>query len=411
MDKGLWFAVLGGNMLLRGINDKLKEFGYKVVVVDWNDDPVVKGDLHLQIDVKDASKVIDALKRLNVKIDGAVTCIDLAVPTVNAINSWLGLNVMPEKFNGVLTKNEMRDCWEKAGFFNRISKSDDQMSLSEIYDLSQKMAIVIKPDIAASSRGISIMEKGQSLNSIEVALKKAKEASFDGKCLIEEFVSGEEFTVDMLGDSYGNVCVYGSSIAYQSKNAHNNHVGIKYHWNSKKYPDEVWNRIAEFGQKCYKAIGLHTSFGHLEILMKEDGSFTPIEMGARSSGFIASHLVSAASGHDFLKDYIKVLHGGKVKSGHYLNGSTSSMWFGYDIPKNSRSVKVSNLEKYLDSRIEVLYSKRDGLVAGQDFGEMINDNDRDKCGYEIIVGPKDVLTIDNVEAAENKFLDEFLGRK
>ena len=59
------------------------------------------------------------------------------------------------------------------------------------------------------------------------------------------------------------------------------------------------------GIACYKALGLHSMFGHLEIIMKEDGTFTPVEMGARSSGFICSHTVWKASGHDYLGDYVR----------------------------------------------------------------------------------------------------------
>ena len=65
-----YFVILGGNMLLQGVHDKLKEFGYKVIVVDWNEKPGFKGDLHLQIDVKDSDRVIEALKKTNYKIDG-----------------------------------------------------------------------------------------------------------------------------------------------------------------------------------------------------------------------------------------------------------------------------------------------------------------------------------------------------
>ena len=403
------FVILGGNMLLQGVHDKLKEYGYDVIVVDWNENPGFKGDLHLQIDVKKSERVIEALKNTNLEIDGCITCIDIAVPTQNRINQWCGNRVMPEKFLKVLTKEEMRNCWGKAGLFNRISKTDNQMSIVEILEMSKNYKLVIKPNIAASSRGITILEKGQDIDTLIKAIQLAKDCSFDKHCLIEEFIEAEEFTVDMLGDAYGNVCVYGSSIAYQSPNAKNNHIGTKYHYNSTKYSKEVWDKIAEFGIACYKATGLNTSFGHLEIFMKKDGTLMPVEMGARSSGFICSHLVSAASGHDFLYDFIRVLHGEKIQSGHYLCGDTSSMWFGYDIPANTCSVKESNLGLFLDPGIRIIYSKRTGLVANKHFDYMINDNDRDNLGYEMLVGSRDVLTIENVEKAERDFLNDYLG--
>lgn len=406
-----YFVMLGGNMLALGAVDKLHEFGYDVIVIDWNKEPAIKGDIHVQIDVKDKDKIIDFLKKSDLLIDGALSFIDLAAPTVNAINKWCGNKTMPSRFDNVFTKAEMRDYWEKAGVFNRISKIDDQFDIEEIFELSKKMKLICKPNIAASSRGITILDKNQSITSLQDAFNRAKEISFDEKCLIEEYVEGEEFTVDMLGDSFGNVCVYGSSIQYHSVNALKNHVTVKHHWNSRKYSDDVWEEIADFGIKCYKSIGLNSMFGHLEIIMKEDGTFTPIEMGARSSGFICSHTVSAASGHDYLYDYIRVLHGEKIINGHFLNGPVSSMWYGYDIPANTMSVKETDITEFLDPRISILYERHDGLRVGEHYGKYINDNNRDKFGYAILSAPKDILTIESIENSEKQFINEFVVSK
>lgn len=407
-----YFVLLGGNKLLWGQVCKLREFGYKVIVVAWNDHPDITGDMFIQMDVKDKDGIIRKLEELGLKdhVDGALSSIDLAAPTVNAINKWAGNKYMPAKFDDVLTKEEMRDCWMKAGVFNRISKLDDEFPLDEIYEASQKMKLICKPNVAASSRGITILEKGQTKEALQEALAKAKETSFDHKCLIEEFVEGEEFTVDMLGDAYGNVNCYGSSIQHHSLYALKNHVTVIHHWNSRKYDDATWNRIADFGIACYKALGLHSMFGHLEIIMKEDGSFTPVEMGARSSGFICSHTVSAASGHDYLGDYVKMLHGGKVEPGNYLNGENASMWFGYDIPSNSDSVEATDITEFLDPRITVLYENHEGLKVGVHYGDYINDGDRDKFGYAILCGPRDIMTYESVQKSNELFLDKFLGR-
>ena len=408
-----YFILLGSNKLLWGQVCHLHELGFKVIVVAWNNTPDIVGDLFIQMDVKDSAGIIKKLEELGFKgeVAGALSSIDLAAPTVNAINAWCGNKTMPEKFNKVLSKNEMRDAWMAAGVFNRISKMDDEITLDELYKASQKMKLICKPDVSASSRGITILEKGETCEALQDALNKAKETSFNNKCLIEEFVEGEEFTVDMLGDSYGNVNCYGSSIQYHSLYELKNHVTVIHHWNSRKYDDKTWKRIADFGIQCYKALGLHSMFGHLEIIMKEDGSFTPVEMGARSSGFICSHTVWKASGHDYLGDYIKVLHGEKIEPGNYMNGANSSMWFGYDIPSNSRSVSTTDITKFLDTRITVLYENHDGLDIDKDYGDYINDGDRDKLGYAILCGPRDVLTYESIQKSNESFLNNFLGRK
>ena len=405
-----YFVILGGNMLLKGIYDKLKSFGYEVIVIDWNDEPAVKGDIHIQVDVKDANTIIKILKKGGYDIDGAISCIDLAVPSVNAINKAYGLLSMPEKFNTVLTKSQMRTDWEVAGIFNRFSKSFDDTLMNEIIALNYSSKVIIKPDIAASSRGITILEKNSAKGQIENAIKKAKDISFDNNCLVEEFIEGQEFTIDMLGDNYGNICVYGISVKYHSKNAINNRVAVKPHWNSNAFSDDVYRKIAERGKECYRAIGLKNAFGHLEMIMKPDGTFSPVEIGARSSGFIASHLVAAASGRDYLNDYIKMLHGENVGSKDHINGRNSSMWFGYDIPSGLTSIKESNLVNFLSKEIKVMYSNRDGLQVGKTFGSIIDDNGRDHAGYEMLTGPKDILTIDNIRKAEQDFLNDFSGK-
>ena len=303
------FVILGGNMLLQGVCDKLKTYGYHVIVVDWNENPAVKGDLHIKNDVKNVDLVMQSFIDGGYDIDGAFTSIDLAVPTVNTINRYYGLKVMPDKFNIVLSKAQMREDWMKAKIFNRISISGNAASVEEIAELNKQYDLIVKPDVAASSRGITILEKMSSVDLIKNAIKKAKEISYDSDFLVEEFVKGQEFTVDMLGDDYGNVVVYGISVKYHSNNVINNKVAVKLHWNSNVYSDELYEKIALRGKECYQALGLKNSFGHLEVIMKSDGTLTPVEIGARSSGFIASHLVELASGKDYLYDYIQMLHG------------------------------------------------------------------------------------------------------
>ena len=87
------------------------------------------------------------------------------------------------------------------------------------------------------------------------------------------------------------------------------------------------------------------------------------------------------------------------------------MWFGYDIPSGSDSVLLTDITKYLDPRIKVLFENHDGLRAPEHFGDYINDTDRDKFGYAILSGPRDVLTYESIQKANELFLDDFLGRK
>ena len=401
------FAILGGNKLLRGICDKLQSYGYYVVVVDWNEKPAVVGDMHIREDVKDSETILRIFKERGYDIDGAISCIDLAAPSVSAINKAYGLKYMPEKYNELLSKERMASDWKAAGIFNRISERSDAISLEDIVELNKKYRVIIKPDVAASSRGITTLEKDSTKEQIIEAMNKAKEASFNKLCLIEEYVVGREFTVDMLGDDYGNVVVYGISVKYHTPYAGKNRCAVKLHWNSNVYSDEVYKAIADRGRECYRAIGLKNSFGHLEIIMKEDGTLTPVEIGARTSGFIGSHLVSAASGRDYLHDYIDMLHGKNIGDADYINGTQSAMWYKYNIPEGCTCVKKTALSEFLDPQITIMYHDHGGLQVGETYGPIIDDNTCDKEGYEMMCGPKTVLTYENVRKSELEFLKSF----
>lgn len=401
------FAILGGNKLLKGICDKLQSYGYYVVVVDWNENPSVVGDLHIRHDVKDSETILRIFKERGYDIDGAISCIDLAAPSVSAIHKAYGLKYMPEKYNTVLTKEQMATDWKAAGIFNRFSERSDTLELKEVVELNKKYRIIIKPDVAASSRGITTIERDSTEEQIVAAMNMAKEASFNKLCLIEEYVVGREFTVDMLGDDYGNVVVYGISVKYHTPYAGKNRCAVKLHWNSNVYDDETYRKIAQRGRECYQAIGLKNSFGHLEIIMKEDGTLSPVEIGARTSGFIGSHLVSAASGRDYLHDYVEMLHGKNIGNEDHINGTQSAMWYKYNIPAGCTCVKKTSLADYLDHQITVMYNDHGGLQVGETYGPIIDDNTCDGEGYEMISGPKAVLTYDNIRKSEAVFLKDF----
>lgn len=402
-----WFAILGGNKLLQGICDKLKSYGYKVVVVDWNEAPAVVGDLHIREDVKDTETILRIFKEKGFDIDGAISCIDLATPSVSIINKTYGLRFMPDKFNVVLSKEQMITDWKTAGILNRFSYRSDSISLEDIIKLNKEYKLIIKPDVAASSRGITTLDICTDTQIIQEAILKAKVASYNNVCLIEEYVVGREFTVDMLGDDYGNIVVYAISVKYHTPYAEKNRCAVKLHWNSNVYGDDVYRAIAKRGRECYKAIGLKNSFGHLEMIMKEDGTLTPVEIGARTSGFIGSHLVSAASECDYLHDYVEMLHGKNIGDKDHINGNQSSMWYKYNIPTGATCLKNTSLADFLDPRISIMYNDHGGLVVGEKYGPIIDDNTCDHEGYEMMRGPKSVLTYENIRNSELLFLKEF----
>ncbi len=399
--------LLGGNKLNRGMVDRFHGLGLRVLVIDWNQQPDLPGDLHLPIDVKDTDRVLaalDSLPDLDVRL--AYTSIDLAVPTQVAIHRRHGLAVPDETaVRRTLSKACMTEAWRREGLLNRFSSLIEGDSDDRLTQLAQ-VPRIIKPNVSSSSRGITILPARADSGQIRTAVQRAREASGDQRVLVEEFVQGREFTVEMLGDQDGHVAIYAISVKYHTEHAGANKVAVKLHYNSTAYPEATLDRIADYARRCYRSLGLTSSMGHLEILLKEDGTLSPLEMGARSSGFICSHLVNASSGQDYLQGYLHVLQGGSAPD-RYYRSDNASMYFFYDFPPGRPCRQQTHLGDYLPPGVRSLYHDRDAIQVGHVFRDITNDNERH--GYEILCGRREELSLAAVEQAESKLLQTLFG--
>jgi len=415
--------LFGGNKLNAGVADKFTRWGCDTVVVDWNETPAIVGGLHLQLDVKNPAPIVEALKERGLisRVVFGFTSIDVAVPALAQVLKACGLKVnSDEGLENCFSKSRQTAIWDKAGLLNRksikLSTLNPQPStlnpqpstlnpqLSTLISWNTTQKLIVKPDNAASSRGITILEKGSSAEDMEAALTKAFEGSTDGLAVVEEFVEGTEFTVEMLGDGAGHVAVYAISKKQHTKNTDRNKIAVKLHYNA--IPEALARKIAEVGVKCYKALGFCNSLGHLEVLLKEDGTISPVEIGARSSGFIASDLVDIASGRDFLGDLKDVYNGGLVPDGLRPQSDKSSMYFFYDIPGGSTIHQACTLMDFCDASIRTRYSDTSGLTVGRLIPNIDNDNAR--LGLEVLEGPRDVMTEPYIAEVEKKMIERMV---
>jgi hypothetical protein len=174
------------------------------------------------------------------------------------------------------------------------------------------------------------------------------------------------------------------------------------HYNSIKYDLDVYEKIAQFGKNCFSVLGLKNTFGQLELIMKEDGTLTPLEIGARSSGYIANPLVSLVSKQDYLGSFFDIQNALPIENKDYIDSDMSSMYYFYDILKGLEIKRECNIMQFTPHGINSLYNNRERLINGIVFDNISNDNER--IGYEILYGSKNILTIQNIEEAEKQFI-------
>ena len=398
--------LLGGNKLNRGILEKFSNKGHKVFVVDWNDHPDLIGDKHYQIDVKDYESIIWTLKKDGYwdNVSWVYSSMDPAVESVARINHEIGLStISDEGLRFSSSKSKMTSKWAEDGLLNRFSKCYTEFD-DEIFQLNSKMKIIIKPDNSASSRGITIIEKNSNIEFVKNAYDKARNEASNNSVVVEEFIEGTEYTVEMIGDLYGEVMVYGISRKTHTKYTDNNRIAIKLHYNFED--TELQEKIADYAIRCYRSLQFISSLAHLEIIIKPDGGISPIEIGARSSGFIASDLVDIVSGEDFLGKLINVQNGEAVTTGLHPQTDFSSMYFFYDFPDNSIVIKEKSLIDFCDQRIISRYWDRTNIKVGNCFTKIENDNAR--IGFEVLEGPQNVMTMDYISEREREMIDEVI---
>jgi hypothetical protein len=396
-----FFLLLGGNILNSGVSKKFSNC--LLVVVDPNHEIRINCDVHLKYDVRDFESVINFLINNDFQkkyFMGAYTSIDLGVQTLVKVYSFFGYTYGGLEISNFQTKFSMTKLWREKKLLNRNSlklSRNDTMPLSFF-----KKNVIVKPNQSSSSRGITIIKE---LNEIffKKAVDYACDFSFDGCAIVEDFIEGTEFTVEMIADQNGVSHTYAVSKKYHTENIVGNKIAVKLHYNPSDEKDEELYRISNFGKLCLSSFGLKNCFGHLELIRDENNTLHPVEIGFRSSGFIASDLVDHTSGRNYIFDLINCIIQDKIISYDYHVSDKSSMYFFYDHkPGKYIKDKEKTIMSFLSTEITSLYSDTENIYFNP-LRSITSDNERH--GVEILVGNRKLLTIDNIIIAEKKLYE------
>jgi hypothetical protein len=395
------FIILGGNILNNGVSEKFSK--YFIIVVDPRDNPEIKYDYHLKFDVRGKDDILNFLstngyKKRNFK--GAYTSLDIAVETLSNIYAHFGYDYGGENILKFQTKDAMTSCWRRSGLLQRISLKLARNS--DIPSILIDKSIIIKPNQSSSSRGITIINS-ENINDYISSISIACNTSFDGFSIIEEFIVGTEFTIEMLADAEGVSYVYAVSKKYHTNNVTSNKIAVKLHYNPSDESDEELIRIAHFGKLCLSAFGLKNCFGHLEIIRDSDGILHPIEIGFRSSGFIASHLVDFTSERDYINDLLNNIMNERKIEYDFKISDKSSMYFFYDLkPGYFVKDRSKSLLNFLPYNIKSVYTDIKNIHVNP-IKSISSDNERH--GVEILIGSRFDLTIETLLDAEKKLYE------
>lgn len=366
--------ILGASILQVPAILKAKEKGYIVACVDQNPNSagVQYADMFYNISTIDEQRVYQAA--LDFAPDGIMTLAsDLPMRTVAYIAERLDLPGISIESALISTdKARMMELFTK----NKVSSPwyyciDTEEALDTIID-NLEYPCIVKPVDNSGSRGVILIHNEDQLKD---GYCYSKSHSRSGKVIIEEFLQGNEVSVETLTvNNRTNV------IAITDKLTSGEPYFVELgHSQPCQLPRDSQAEIANLAINAVKAVGINTGPAHVEIMMTDYGPRI-IELGARLGGdCIATHLVPLSTGFDMVAAAIDLCCGKDINIGSLENRGSAIRFL--DAPTGYIS-KISGVDEAMQCEgvREIYLMKKTGDYVGG------LHNSTDRVGYVIAQG-------------------------
>lgn len=379
-------VIAGGDWQIELIK-KAKKMGHTVICSNlYENSPAFPyADFCEIANVLDKEKNLEIAKKYNP--DAVISDqSDIAVPTVAYLNEKLGLKGIGTELASLFSdKSKQRVFCKEHG----ISVPDFRLckSWEEAADfLKQYKKAIIKPIDSQSSRGVFTVCSDDDIKAhYEETLSWS---NIRKEFLIEQYVGGDEFTIDglVVNGKYHPMTI---SIKEMYKSNPNVSKMQTYSW---FHPEYDFDKMREENRKLIETAGIPFGLTHSEYKC-ENGKFYLIESGARGGGSnLSGKIVPYMSGVDNYEYLIRQALGEKVDfpkfDKEYLENHYSIMRFfdfgkgkvksvvGRDILETNPNMIDFQLEVKPGQILEDLkYGRmRPGhfIIGGTDFDELKN---------------------------------------
>lgn len=346
-------AIIGANEFQNRLILKAKELGIETHVFAWEDGAVGKenSDYFYPISIVEKDIILEKCKEIG--IDGICSIAsDLAMLTVNYVADKLGLVGNSLKCTKITTnKYEMRKQLSNYGlpcpYFKLIR------DISDVEYDKLKYPLIIKPTDRSGSRGIYKIEK---MGELEEAIKNAQKESFSKEVILEEFIDGQEYSVEGISQN-GEHHILQITKKYTTGAPHFIEIA---HEQPALLNKETEEQIKTVVIKSLNALKVCNGASHTELKI-DNGKIKIIEIGARMGGdFIGSDLVEISTGIDFLELVLKVALGIKISVPKVENKNIAFVKFLFDSADINKIKSLTESEKecitdlYIKDKLDIV---------------------------------------------------------
>jgi carbamoyl-phosphate synthase large subunit len=296
--------ILGASDIHLPVIEECRRLGHRALVADI--DPEAPGlriaDVPLVLSTDDVDGILAAARAH--AIDGILTTSDYPVRTVARVCRELGLHGLSEASAAVSTdkflqRKLLRSCGLPCPDFALIA-SPEQLPAVE----RMALPVIVKPVDSSASRGVSRVDDCGGLRD---AYELARSYSRNANVIAEEFISGPEFSVEVLVEhSVAHIV----AVTEKATDGEGERFFVETrHIVPAPLSDAETEAIHAAVRSAIAAVGLNNCASHTEVKLAPQGPVI-IEIAARLGGdYITSDLVPLATGVSMLENVIRMAIG------------------------------------------------------------------------------------------------------
>ena len=333
--------VLAAGLLQIDVIEKAKSMGYYVLAVDGN--PKAPGfnvaDKAICADIVNEETMLKIAR--DEHVDGVIhPCSEVSMAVMGRINDELGLSgISREQAICATNKHLMRKAFEKgnAPSPKSILTENAEDAWSRLQNELDTDAI-LKPSRNSGSRGIAKvsrdMDKGDFIRAYDEALSESR----DHSVLIEQFIEGPEFSIEMIVWQ-GEIHVLTVTDKKTTGAPHFVELGHNQPSCFSATDVETLTAAAVAG---VRALGVNNCACHAEAKLMNGKAYL-MEVGARLGGdFISTELTHLSTGVDMVAAAIDVALG--VEPDLSVKEEPKGVCIRYFCPKPGKLVRIFNTE-------------------------------------------------------------------
>lgn len=369
--------VLAAGILQVPVIKKAKEKGYYVIAVDGDSNAIglQYADKAICANITDEEIMLEIAREQHV--DGVIhPCSEVSMNVMGRINDELGLaGITKEQAIRATNKHLMREAFEKGNAPSPKSILTD--SAEDAWEHLQNDFStdgILKPSRNSGSRGIAKvvrdMNKADFINAYNIALNESRDKSV----LIEQFIEGPEFSIEIIVWN-GKVNVLTVTDKKTTGAPHFVELG---HNQPSCYSKEDVDTLKAAAVAGVKALGVNNCACHAEAKLMNGKAYL-MEIGARLGGdFISTELTHLSTGIDMVAAAINVALG--IEPDLSVKEEPKGACIRYFCPKPGRLISVSNTEVLDDPHV---YKKEIYVHEGDVIPEVTSSLSR--SGHVIVI--------------------------